>query len=137
MAEPTRPTRDPIAALLEFSTDYEQTAEEAEQELRAVGVDVDGFAIRLRERLAKQADEARLEWLTTARAKLAKSGMTVTPSRYETMDRSALIMELKRRQAVPAQAQAFFHKLDEVKDDDLRTLLMDLDDLDRDDEDPT
>ncbi len=137
MAEPKKPTRDPIAALLEFSTDYEQTAEEAEQELRTAGVDVDGFAMRLRERLAKQADEARLEWLTTARAKLAKSGVTVIPSRYETMDHAALIADLRERQSLPAQAQAFFHKLDEVKDDDLRTLLTDLDDLARDDEDPT
>lgn len=137
MAEPKKPTRDPIAALLEFSTEYEQTAEEAEQELRAAGVDVDGFVARLKERLAKQADEGRLGWLTAARAKLDKSGAAVVPDKYKIMDRATLIAELRQRQSVPAQAQAFFHKLDEVKDDDLRTLLMDLDDLDTDDEDPT
>jgi len=36
-----------VAKLVEFSVDYEQTAEEAEMELRAEGVDVDGFLERV------------------------------------------------------------------------------------------
>jgi hypothetical protein len=46
-----------------------------------------------------------------------------------------LVAEYKRRQQ--QQAQAFFHKLDEISDDDLRTLLTDLDDLEDGHEDPT
>jgi|HubBroStandDraft_1064217.scaffolds.fasta_scaffold00294_11 hypothetical protein len=38
---------------------YEQTPEEAEQELRGMGVDVDGFIARARERRARQAEEER------------------------------------------------------------------------------
>jgi len=136
MADPKRPARDPIASLLESSVEYEQTADEAELELRAKGVDVDGFAARLKARLAKQQEEARLSWLSAARTKLAKSDPTVVPEKYKAMDRGSLIAELRNRQAAQAQAQAFFHKLDEVKDEDLRTLLVDLDELDRDDEDP-
>jgi hypothetical protein len=58
MADPKMPSRDPIAALLEFSADYEQTPGEAEQELRAAGVDVGGFVTRLKERLAKSGTRA-------------------------------------------------------------------------------
>jgi hypothetical protein len=137
MGDPKEPARDPIASLLEFSADCEQTAEEAEQQLRAAGVDVDGFVTRLKERLAKQADEVRLGWLTAARARISKSRATAIPYNYKTMSRASLIVALKERQSSPAQAQAFFHKLDEVTDEDLRTLLMDLDDLDADDKDPT
>ena len=47
---------DPIAALLDFAVDAEQTPEEAEQELREMGVDVDAFLARVRERRAREAE---------------------------------------------------------------------------------
>ncbi len=136
MASSKKPSRDAIAALLRFSADYDQTAEEAEKELRAAGVDVDGFQARLKARLAKQADEDRLAWMTSARAELAKPRHG-DAGKYRAMDRTALVANLKARQKSPAQAQAFFHKLDEISDDDLRTLLADLDELDDDEEEPT
>lgn len=137
MADSQKASRDPIAALLEFSEDYEQTPEEAEHELRAAGVDVVGFVGRLKTRLTDQADEVRLGWLTTARATLKTTADISVRERYAAMDRKTLLAALKIRQtSSPEQAQAYFHKLNEVKDDDLRTLLTDLDDLD-DEEDPT
>jgi hypothetical protein len=137
MADSRRASRDPIAALLEFSEDYEQTPEEAEEELRAAGVDVGGFVGRLKTRLTDQADEVRLAWLTTARATPKTPADIPVRGKYVGMERKTMLAALKLRQtSSPEQAQAYFHKLDEVKDDDLRTLLTDLDDLD-DEEDPT
>lgn len=40
--------RDPIAALLSFAVDLEESPEEAEAELRAMGVDVEAFLSRVR-----------------------------------------------------------------------------------------
>jgi len=133
MADPKKPLRDPIAALLDFAVEVEQSPDEAEQELRAMGVDVDGFLARARERRASQAEEDRTTWLRTAREGLKKEPQK-SSSKYGSMGRSQLIAEYQRRQQ---QAQAFFHKLDEISDDDLRTLLMDLDDLEDGQEDPT
>jgi hypothetical protein len=133
MAESKKPPRDPIAALLDFAVDVERTPEEAEKDLRAMGVDVDGFLARARERRARQAEEKRTAWLKTARAELGKEPREPSP-KYGSMGRSQLVAEYQRREQ--RQAQAFFHKLDEVTDDDLRTLLMDLDDLDDGQEDP-
>ena len=133
MADPKKPLRDPIAALLDFAVDVEQTPEEAEQELREAGVDVAGFLARARERRARHADEERTAWLRAAREGLRKAPEKGY-SRYGTMDRSQLIAEYQGRQH---QVQAFFHKLDTIRDDDLRTLLVDLDDLDDGQEDPT
>jgi hypothetical protein len=137
MADPRKPPRDPIASLLAFSADYEQTPEEAEEELRAGGVDVTGFVSRLKSRLADQAEEVRLAWLTAARENLKTPANVAAREEYAAMDTKGLVAALKGRQAVsPVAAQAYFHKLDELTDDDLRTLLTDLDDLE-DDEDPT
>jgi hypothetical protein len=134
MADPKKPLRDPIAALLDFAVEIEQTSDEAEQELRAQGVDVDSFLSRARARRAEQADAQRTAWLRTAREGLGKDPKAL-PSNYVSMKRPQLVAEYGRRQQ--QQAQAFFHKLDEISDDDLRTLLMDLDDLERGQEDPT
>lgn len=134
MADPKKPLRDPIAALLEFAIDIEQTGDEAEQELREMGVDVDGFLARARERRARQAEEERTAWLRKAREGLRRQS-TKTSTRYASMERAQLVAEFKRREQ--QQSYAFFHKLDEVGDDDLRTLLADLDELDDGQEDPT
>lgn len=133
MADPKKPERDPIAALLHFAIDVEQTPEEAEQELRAMGVDVEGFLARVRARRAKQEDEDRTAWLRAAREKLRTETEKGT-SRYDSMGHAQLVAEFHRRKQ--QQAHAFFHKLEEIDDDDLRTLLMDLDDLDDGQEDP-
>ena len=70
MPDPKKPQRDAIAALLDLAAKDDQTAEEAEVELRAAGVDVDGFLTRLRTRLDRQAEENRLTWLHDARRRL-------------------------------------------------------------------
>ena len=133
MAESKKSLRDPIAAMLDFAVDVDQTAEEAEQELRDASVDVDGFLARARARRAKQADDERTAWLRTAREAL-RNNPHQTSSKYDAVPRAQLVAEYKRRQQ---QTHAFFHKLDEITDDDLRTLLMDLDDLADGQEDPT
>jgi hypothetical protein len=130
LSEPKKPVRDAVAALLDLAAGDEQTPEEAEAELRANGVDVDGFLGRLRTRLKNQAEEGRLAWLTSARAKLPKGGPTSILETYKAMDRGSLVAEFKNRQTLAERAQAWHHKLDEITDDDLRTLLMDFDALD-------
>lgn len=134
MADPKKHLRDPIGALLDFAVDVEQTPEEAEQELREMGVDVAAFLARARERRASHTDAERTAWLTIAREGLKQAPEKVS-SKYRAMGRPQLVAEYKRRQE--QQAQAFFHKLDAISDDDLRTLLIDLDDLEDGQEDPT
>jgi hypothetical protein len=128
MAEPKKPSRDPIAALLDFAVDIEETPEEAERELRAMGVDVDSFLAQARERRERHDKVQRTAWLRAARAGLAEEPAQAS-SMYASLARPQLVAEYRQRQQT--QAQAFFHKLDEVSDDDLRTLLMDLDDLEQ------
>lgn len=49
---------DGIGALLEFAVEMEQSPEEAEEELREMGVDVNGFLARVRKRREARKDEA-------------------------------------------------------------------------------
>ena len=53
ITEASAPKRDGIAALLAFAVDDDQTVEEAEEELRAAGIDVPAFLERVHARLAK------------------------------------------------------------------------------------
>jgi hypothetical protein len=135
MPDPKKPQRDAIAALLDLAAKDDQTAEEAEVELRAAGVDVDGFLTRLRTRLDRQAEENRLTWLHDARRRLETRPGRPVPDDLLRMDHAALVARVQKRQGEDGQ-HAYFHKLEELKDDDLRTLLMDLDDLGANDKEP-
>ena len=73
MTAPKKPKKDPIACLLGFAVDVEQTPEEAEQELREMGVDVPSFLARVQARRGNKGqtmlgfngkDEPRLTPLT-------------------------------------------------------------------------
>jgi hypothetical protein len=132
MPDPKKSPRDAIAALLDLAAKDDQTADEAEAELRAAAVDVDGFLTRLRTRLSEEANAERLYWRTSARRDLAAREARPPAREYKDLDRPALIAIVQERQAHVA-----FHKLAEQTDDDLRTLLMDLDELADDDENPT
>ena len=116
--------RDPIASLL-ASSDDDVTPEEAEHELRAAGVDVDAFLSRARERKAQHAEAERTAWRRTARAEIDRVAPVRSP-KYVSMSRAELMGEYRRREQ---QQMTAFHKLETVSDDDLRSLLADMDDL--------
>ena len=127
MADPRKPQRDAIDALLRLDVNVDETPAEAEAELRAMGVDVDGFLARARERRAKHDEEKRTAWLRTARTGIGKT----TPrsaAKYVAMSHEQLVADFHARKQ--REVQAYFHKLEEINDDDLRTLLTDLDELD-------
>jgi len=133
VSDPKDRPRDPIAAMLTLSVEIEQSPADAEAELRELGVDVDLFLARVRQRRAQEDEHERLAWLRAARDSL-ETGVIPVPSRYMTMDHEQLVDEFRRREQ---QAHAYFHKLERLTDDDLRSLLADLDELERDEEDPT
>ncbi|MGD0679577.1 MAG: hypothetical protein ABSC94_29665 [Polyangiaceae bacterium] len=131
MPSSKKPPHEVINALLDLSADEDQTFEEAEAELRAAGVDVHAVLGRVKGRIKAQAEEDRLAWLSEARRGLAAVKPKKAHRDSTELDRGALMALVQER-----QAQVAFHKLNEQTDDDLRTMLMDLDELD-DDKDPT
>lgn len=131
MPSSKKPPHEVINALLDLSADEDRTFEEAEAELRAAGVDVQAFLGRVKGRIKAQAEEDRLAWLSEARRGLAAVKPKKAHRDYKELDRGALMALVQER-----QAQVAFHKLNEQTDDDLRTMLMDLDEL-HDDKDPT
>lgn len=117
---------DLLSRLLDFA-DSEVTNAEAEAELREQGVDVDSFQRRLRQHLAGREKRERLQWRTAAREKMREYGVDASP-RYANMNRAQLQAALLARQDRIARA-AFHHKLKEMTEDDLRSMLADLDSL--------
>lgn len=132
MPSPKNRAQEVVGALLELSADDDQTFEEAEGELRTAGVDVQAFISRVKMRIQAQGEEDRLAWLSEARRGLASARTTRSARDYKDLDRAALITLVQERQAHVA-----FHRLQEQTDEDLRTTLMDLDELADDDENPT
>ena len=125
-----RQPREVVSGLLDWVEKDEQppTASETDAELAAAGVDVPAFLARVRGRIAQVEEEERLRWREEARKKIAAHRHERT-GRYDGYDHAALAAELSRRHAGAGGAQAFFHKLEELTDDDLRTLLEDQDAL--------
>ena len=129
MSSPRKP-RDVVSGLLDWVEEDEQapTESDTDAELAAAGVDVGAFLATVRGRIAQVEEEERLRWREEARKKIAAHRHERT-GRYDAFDHAALVAELSRRQAPSGSAQAFFHKLEELTDDDLRTLLEDQDAL--------
>lgn len=134
MTDSTKPERDPIEAMFRFAVDYEQTADEARKELEDDGVDVDTFLAKLESRVKEQQKAARLAWQTAARKRIeARKSVSRPKQDYSSFNRPELMKMLHERQA--AGQQIGFHKFEALDDDDLRTLLQDLDE-DVGDEEP-
>jgi hypothetical protein len=129
MTSPRKP-RDVVSGLLDWVEEDEHASATADidAELAAAGADVPAFLARLRTRISVVEEEERLRWREEARKKIAAHRHERT-GRYDAYDHAALVAELARRQAGASGAQAFFHKLEELTDDDLRTLLEDQDAL--------
>lgn len=134
MTKPRKTQRETIDALLEFSSEHlDETT--ARAELEASGVDVAAFLTKVRSKVKAAQDEKRLAWLREGREALQRNA-TVNPSpRYLGMARPELEARLRARPMGGGEAGAFFHKLEELTDDDLRSLLADIEELDETPED--
>lgn len=127
MSSPVK--RDPLDAMIDFASEYEQTPDEAIAELREAGVDVSGFLGRVHARVQQAQSDERLARLRVAQALAARTSAVNASrtERYDGMTRSELMHLVKSR---PAAAQASFcYKLDNLSDDDLRVMLEDLDEV--------
>lgn len=129
MTTPRKP-RDVVSDLLSWSEADEQHSDDAavDDELAAAGVDVPTFLEKVRARIADVESKERLAWRADARKKIAAHRARAS-QKYDSYDRSMLMTELAKRQA-SGEARAFFHKFEDLPDEDLRTLLEDHDSLD-------
>jgi hypothetical protein len=130
MTGPRKP-HEVVSGVLDWAEHDEETTtkSDVDDELAAAGADVPGFLARVRERITEVEEHDRLSWREEARRKIAAQTQMRT-GRYDALDHAALVAEVSRRQTATAgAAQAFFHKLEELTDEDLRTLLEDQDAL--------
>ncbi|MBV8758833.1 MAG: hypothetical protein JO257_16210 [Deltaproteobacteria bacterium] len=111
-----------ILALLADAAEHEQTAEEAEQELIADGVNVTGFLARVQQAVQQKQKEERLSWHKEARHNADAFSQTQDVSAlFATMTHAQLVAEAQKY-----AAQLHFKNFDEATDEDLRTQLADL-----------
>ncbi|MBI1945009.1 MAG: hypothetical protein HYS27_04895 [Deltaproteobacteria bacterium] len=114
---------DVLGAALAFAEDRSPTPEEARKELEAQGVDVDAFHTKVFARVRAAQKAQRLAWQDAARAKVDKFNEVDWPeSDFKPLAREQLVLKLRE---VP-EARAHMKNLDELTDDDLRTILADI-----------
>lgn len=130
--QPKRPIAQTLAAR---TAEIEYTAEEARTRLTEDGVDVDGFLGRLRARVKEERDKDRLRPLLAARARIEARRDRRRPAQqmYLSWDAPQLEAELRRREAEGRHATGH-HNYEKLTIEDMRTLLVDQDELDADDE---
>lgn len=110
-----------VLGLLLDAAEYEQTGEEAEEELLSEGVNVSGFLARVHEAAQKQQDEERLAWRRDARRNRDEFAKTQEVSaKYVTMTLAEL-----RAEARKYAGELHFKGFEEATEDDLRTQLAD------------
>jgi hypothetical protein len=110
-----------ILALLMDAAEHDQTAEEAEQELIAHGVNVTGFLARVHQAVQQKRKDERLAWRGDARRHADAFAQTMDVSAaYAAMTHAQLVAEAQKY-----ADQLHFKNLEEVTDDDLRTQLAD------------
>lgn len=120
--------------LVDFAHLSDDAPVDAEAELRSAGVDVSAFLAKVHEGIARVEDEERLAWLRAARETASKPERTRSASKYAGLSRAELEGLVRKRDVGGGEASAYFHKLEKHTEEDLRTLLEDLDDLE--DEEP-
>lgn len=130
MASAKKPQRDSLDVLLEYSAEHDDP-ETARAELEAEGVDVPAFLSKVKARIAAVQNEARLSWLHEAKRSQQPLKVSDRKATYSSMERAELEARLRARATASLQAGAYFYKLESQSDDDLRSLLADLDDLDQ------
>lgn len=130
MSDPKR--KDPgqvLDELIYFADVSDDSSSDATEELRAAGVNIDAFMAKVGDRIRQIEDEDRLAWLRAAREKVAWAGPTSRAASYAGLSHDELVGHVREREVGGGQASAFFYKLDRLTEEDLRTLLEDLDDL--------
>lgn len=131
MTDPKR--KDPgqvLDELIYFADVSDDSSSDATEELRAAGVNIDAFMAEVSARILQVEDEDRLAWLRAAREKGAWSEPNSRTAKYAGFSHHELVGHVRKREVAGGQASAFFYKLDRLTEEDLRTLLEDLDDLD-------
>ncbi len=114
-----------IGTLLDFAEGAEFTEAEGDAELKADGVNVEAFTANILARVAARKKQARLSWQAVARAKSEDFKCRGRTEKYAGLSKEALLGLLSARPL----AQVAFRNFDELKEEDLRTLLADADDL--------
>jgi hypothetical protein len=110
-----------LLGLLLESAEHEQTAEEAEEELLADGVNLSAFIGRVHDEVRQKQADARLAWRHQARRNADEFAQTEGLfAAYSAMGRTELVAEAKKY-----AADVHFKNFEEATDDDLRTLLAD------------
>jgi len=126
--------KEALDALMDFAHLADDAPADAEAELRSAGVDIDAFMARVHEGIARVEEEDRLAWLRAARETASRPEPRRPASKYVGLSRAELEALVLRREVGAGQASAYFHKLEEHTEEDLRTLLEDLDDLEEEPE---
>jgi predicted AAA+ superfamily ATPase len=121
MTKRDKDDRDELLALLEDVADYEQSVDEAREELAADGVNVSAFLARVQRAVDEQKKEERLSWRNEAKrnAEQFEKSQGVA-SIFASMTRAEL-----EAAAAPYAAELHYKNLKEHTDEDLRTLLED------------
>jgi predicted AAA+ superfamily ATPase len=121
MTKRDKDERDEILALLEHVADYEQSVDEAREELAADGVNVSAFLARVQSAVDVQKKEERLSWRNEAKRNAEQFvDIQAATSIFASMSRAEL-----EAAAAPYAAEFHYKNLKEHTDEDLRTLLED------------
>lgn len=121
MAKQDKDEAKRILALLVDVAEHDQTADEAEKELIADGVNVSGFLARVHQAVQQKQKEERLAWRKEARRNADAFGETQDLSaRYAAMTYAELVAEAQKH-----ADQLHFKNFEEATEDDLRTQLAD------------
>ena len=109
--------------LLDFGADVTISREDARAELEADGVDVSSVVRRALAFVADKRREVRLAWKDEANRKTEQFRNNATKRRYDDLSRASLIAEFRARPI----ARVAFRNLNELTDEDIRSLLIDAD----------
>jgi len=121
MSKRDKEDRKDVLALLEDVADYDQTPEEAQQELVDDGVNVSAFLSQVQQAIDQQKKEDRLAWKREAeKNRQAFSRSTDVTLRFASMSHAQL-----HAAASQYANEVHFKNLEKQTDDDLRTLLAD------------
>lgn len=111
-----------------------QSIEEVHQELLDMGIDGKDFTAKIKEKVASAVEKERLSWIENARKEMSQAFKPAIASKTVPKDRASIVSILKEKIIGLTNAgyevpEAYFHKFEYATNEDLLTIIEDLEQL--------
>jgi len=132
----SEPSNEKDIKFMEFLSDLiadssNQSIEEVHEDLKQMGINGHDFTAQVKEMVAQAVERERVSWIPKAQKEMVQSSIQIIVNKEVPADRASILSKVKDKIDELVNAgfevpQATFHKLEDASDEDILSILEDL-----------